>query len=66
MATDPKPPRPEREPDEVSDEVLDWIAGGAHGCPACPHPALTSEYQTGGHILVDGSIFKDGVYLRKL
>jgi len=69
MATDPEnPPRDQAPDDEISDEVLNWISGGkdAHGCPACPHNALGPSYQDGAHILVDGSIFQDGAFKRKL
>jgi hypothetical protein len=71
MSKDPSAPKPKKATDdEVSDEVLKWISGGAskdaHGCPGCPHSTLGPAYQTGGHILVDGSIYQDGVFTRKL
>lgn len=71
MSQDPNRPKPEKAPDdEVSEEVLNWISGGAskdaHGCPACPHSALGPAFQSGGHILVDGSIYEDGIFKRKL
>jgi len=69
MANDPSRPKPEKKTDdEISDEVLNWISGGkdAHGCPACPHSSFSSTLQSGGHILVDGSIYQDGLFTRKL
>jgi hypothetical protein len=71
MSKDPSAPKPNKATDdEVSDEVLKWISGGAstesHGCPACPHPTLGPAYKSGSHILVDGSIYQDGVFTRKL
>jgi hypothetical protein len=61
-------PKPgDRDEDEISEEVLQWISGGdAHGCPACPHTALAPGVKKGSHILVDGSIFEDGTFIRKV
>jgi hypothetical protein len=67
MPDDNEKPKPAAD-DEISEEVLQWIAGGAHGCPSCPHPptAIGPQFNAGSHILVDGSIFEDGQFKRKL
>jgi hypothetical protein len=67
MGDETKQNRPDCADDnEISEEVLQWISGGSHGCPGCPHPTMGPGIRSGCHILADGSIFEDGALKRKL
>ena len=65
-----KPARSNSKDVELSDAVLEWVSAGradadAHGCPACPHNGITG-FGGGSHILVDGTIFQNGIQVGKL